>query len=316
MRVIEEPFVTREVLLSVLRPGELTSERPFRTLRGHKAASGGLPVLLRAPGGQVLGRIQLYSSLNADAARAYRLRQREAARALAERAAAIERSPAAQLIRRAVASATATLPLDYLDYLSTETPTSLKRYLQMRALSTWHGSDREGLTREWLSHSDAWLVDGAEDRGTLMEAAMMLDQEACQARQDILGENDTSATTFYGVVRRMDATAAEIEGADGQLLLIPRDDLERQGLSALGQPVSVLREVLPGGGSYSLPMPAMALEEETFPDVPSPWDSRFDYMDDGTVWGIAELSSRDVDWLERDIAREPKALLTAPLPIT
>jgi hypothetical protein len=309
MRVIEEPFLTRESVIAVMRPGELTSERPFRTLRDHRAASEGLAVPIRTPGGQVLGRVQLYSSLNADAARAYRLRRIEVARELAARASAIEHSQAAELIRRAVVAAARNLPVDRL---SAETPPSLRHYLSTRGRVSWRGLDREGLTREWLSRSDAWLAEGSDDREALIEAAMELDQAACQARADIPDESAASATTFYGIVRRMDATAAEIEGASEETLLVPRDDLERQGLAVLGQPVAVLREVLPGGGSYSLPMAALALEEETFTDVPSPWS---DEIEDGNRWKISELTSRDADWLERGLAREPTALLAAPLPI-
>ncbi len=313
MRVIEEPFLTRESVLSVLRPGELTSERPFRTLRERGAASEGLAVPIRTPGGQLLGRVQLYSSLNADAARAYRLRQVKAARELAGRATDIERSPAAQLIREAVAAAATSLPVDRS---LAQTPPSLQRYLNMRGRSTWKGLDREGLTREWLAHSDAWLVAGSEGRSALIEAATELDRKACQAREDILGEETASATTFYGVVQRMDATAAEIEGVGDQTLLVPLDDLERQGLAVIGQPVAVLREMLPGGGSYSLPMPAVALEEEAFPDVRSPWDSHPDTIYEGRVVEVSFLGRRDGAWLDRELAREPSALLVAPLPVS
>ncbi len=302
--------MSRESVLSVLRPGELTSERPFRTLREHGAASDGLAVPIRTPGGQVLGRLQLYSSLVADAARAYRLRRAGVARELAGRAAAIERSQAAQLIREAVASAAASLPVDHL---STQAPPSLRRYLDMRGRSTGRGLEPAHLTREWLSRSDAWLA-GAEDHGALIEAAVELDREACQAREEILGEHAASATTFYGVVRRTDPTAAEIEGGD-QTLLLPIEDLERQGLATLGQPVAVLHEVLPGGGSYSLPMPAVMLEEESFAGVPSPWESEFAGYDGHSAMGVSHWSVRDHNWLGRELAREPSVLLVAPLPV-
>lgn len=312
MRVIEEPFVTREAVLSVLRPGEVTSERPFRTLREQGAASVGLAIPIRTPGGQVLGRIQLYSSLNADAARAYRLRKVGPAREFAGRATDIERSPAAQLIREAVASAAASLPVDRLPE---HMPPSLQRYLSMRRRSTWRGLDYEGPTREWLSRSDAWLLAGSENHEALIGAAMELDRAACQAREDVLGEDAASATVFYGRVRRTDAIAAEIEGAGGQTLLIPLDDLERQGLAALGQPVAVLREVLPGGGSYILPMPAVALEEDFSPNVPSPWEIQLVAVDDGSMLEMSKLGDRDGAWLEKELAREPSALLVAPLPV-
>jgi hypothetical protein len=313
MRVIEEPFLTRESVLSVLRPGELTSERPFRTMHEKGAASDGLAVPIRTPGGQVLGRVQLYSSLNADAARAYRLRQVETARELARRATDIEQSPAAQLIREAVAFAAINLSVDRSP---AHTPPSLQRYLNMRGRAAWKGLDREGLAREWLAHSDAWLVADSEDRDALIEAAMELNRAALQAREDILSQSVVSATTFFGVVRRMDPTAAEIEGADGQTLLVPLDDLERQGLAAIGQPVAVLREVLPGGGSYSLPMPAVALGEESSSSGPSHWRSHDITIWEGGTMEVSFLSKRDGDWLDRELAREPSALLVAPLPVS
>jgi hypothetical protein len=312
MRVVEAPFVSREAVLSVLRPGEVTSERPFRTLRERHAASEGLAIPIRTPGGQVLGRVQLYSSLNTDAARAYRLRQVETARELAARAVEIERSSPAQRIRDAVASMVNSLPIDPL---AAEAPLALQRYLKLRARSTWRGADRPGLVREWLSSADAWLSADSEDRDALIEATVEIDRSACQAREDILPGGASSATTFYGVVRRMDATAAELEGASAQMLLVPREDLERQGLAILGQPVALLRETLPGGGSYNLPLPAVALDRAERSDAPSPWDPDFVTVDDGSLVEITKVSDRDMDWLERELAREPTALLAAPLPV-
>ncbi len=301
--------MTREAVLSVLRPGEMTTERPFRTLRERGAASEGLAVRIRTPGGHVLGRIQLYSSLNADAARAYRLQHSEIAKELAERAFAIERSSPAQLIREAVASMASRLPIDPL---APEAPAALRRYLGLRKRAHWKGLDSQGLVREWLSRSDAWLMSELEHRDVLVEAAADLDRAACQAREDVLGDDASTVSTFYGVVRRMDVHAVEVEGVGDQALLIARDDMERQGLAVLGQPVAVLREVLPNGGSYSLPMPAVAMEQMSFESIESPWETEL--PEDGIVM-VSRLQDRDARWIDRELAREPTAILASPLPI-
>jgi hypothetical protein len=257
----------------------------------------------------VIGRIQLYSSLNADAARAYRLQHAEIAKLLAKRAFEIERSSSAQLIREAVASMANRLPIDPL---APEAPPALRRYLSLRKRSHWKGLDRQGLVREWLSRSEAWLMSESEDRKVLVEAATDLDRAACQAREDVLGDDIATVSTFYGFVRRMDVNAAEIEGSDDQTLLVRRDDLERQGLAVLGQPVAVLREVLPSGGSYSLPMPAVAVDELPLEGTESPWEREL--PTDGIVM-VSSLKDRDAKWMDRELARKPTAILASPLPI-
>lgn len=305
MDVSAEPFLTRDSVLLVLRPGELTSDRPFRTLRQREAASGGLPVTMRTSGGHVLGRFYLYGALNLDAARAFRLHRLDLAQQLAARATEMERSTEARVVHEAVAARAARLPADPS---SKDAPAELRRYLRLRRRSSWRGLDTGGLMREWLAGSGAWM---SEKRLDLVDAARALDRSAERARADILGEAST-ATTFFGVVQRMDSTAAEIEADDGQALLVPRDELERQGLATLGQAVALLREKLPGGGSYSLAMSAVALE----PPRPAPadpvWDTEF--PSDGGIREVAS-SSRDMAWLERELAREPRAVPAAALPM-
>jgi hypothetical protein len=298
MRMTEEPFLTRDAVLSILRPGERTSERPFRTLRERGAASPGFSVPIRDPRGQVAGRVQLYSSLNGDAARAFRLRDVDLAQALAARAGEIERSEPARRVRDAVAEVASRMP-DDPD--SGAAPVALRRYLALRRHSTWDGLDRRSLAREWLAHSAAWL-DETDEREELIDAIVQLDRAACEARDDLIADRMPSVTTFFGVVRRMDRMAAEVEG-EHESLLIPRDDLERHGLAVLDQPVSLLRETLPGGGAYVLPMPAVSLEAPAEDLAASPWAEP----------GPAVMALEDVDWLERELAREPTAVPLAPL---
>lgn len=300
--VLEEPFVTRDAILAVLRPGEITSERPFRTLRQRQAASNGIPVVMRSTAGQVLGRVYVYSALNADAARAYRLNRVELAQELAVRARRIEESREATLVHQMIVGAASHMPVDPL---SREAPVSLRRYLNQRR-STWRALDVNGLAREWLIHGSAWMSTDSE---FLVEALIALDRSAEEARVDVLGET-SNVTTFFGRVARMDSTAAELEGGDGQALLVPREDLDRQGLAVLGQAVALLREELPGGGSYCLPMPAIALETPPITPARPVWATDFD--DDGAI-PVLRTSRRDIAWLDRALAREPTAVPATPL---
>lgn len=303
MRVVEEPFLTRGAILSILRPGEVTTERPFRTLRSHDAASSGLAVAVRSPGGQVLGHVRVYSALNADAARAYRLDDRERAQALAARAGEIERSQPARRIHEAMADIAARMPLDPSDAAA---PVSLRRYAHAQRKTSWRGLDAGATAREWLSRSTAWLTTGAE-RAELLDAIVDLDRAAAEARADVLGGRAATATTFFGVVSRMDDVAAEVDTGDGTFL-VPRDDLDRQGLAAIDQPIALLREQLPGGGSYLLPLAAVALDEPAHGDQPSPWDP---------VPAVeSTLPPTDLAWIERELAREPTAVPVAPLPLS
>jgi hypothetical protein len=304
MRLAAEPFITREAVLSILRPGELMSERPFRTLRQHGAASPGFSVTLRSPGGHILGRLHLYSTLNGDAARAFRLHEPRLAQALAGRAQEIERSSAARRVRAAVAAVAAQMPAPAIG----AGPPGLRRYVELRRRSGGRGLDAVAMAREWLAASEAWLSE-AEDRDELVEAVAELDRAAGEARADLIGEGAASVSTFYGIVRRMDVTSAEVEGTT-ESLLMPREELERHGLAAIDQPVALLREALPGGGSYLLPMSAVRLDDEDQTVEPSPWD--LDDLMDGVVPASA-LTDADEAWLRRDLAREPTAVPVAPL---
>jgi hypothetical protein len=307
MRVAEEPFLTRDSVTAVLRPGDLASEQPFRTLRRHGAASPGIAVAMRTAGGHVLGRLQLYSALNGDAARAFRLRDIDRARAFAERAEALECTRAAQRLKDAVAEVAGSMPTDPA---LADAAVPLRRYLDLRRRSTPNGLDTGRTTREWLASSGAWL-DESDVRAELVAAVAELDRAACEARAELAGEQRRSVSTFFGVVARMDAFSAEVEGG-AETVLVPRDDLERHGLAVLGQPVALLREMLPGRGSYLLPMPAVRLDRTEQDRAPSPWSTS--PLEDGSVPGTV-LPAPDRAWLDRELARNPIAAPLAPLPL-
>lgn len=304
MQVLEEPFVTRSAIVNVLRPGHAGGESPFRTLRRARCASGGLRVDVRTRTGRLVGSTHLYSTLNADAARAMRLQEQPLARTLAARAAELERSPDAQVIFDTVRSIAGQMSADPYDESS---PIELQRYARLRGRSAWPGIDRAALTREWLVHSVAWL--GRDELGELTKAVNALAKAAAEARTDVIGDAFPPVSTFYGVVRRMDSSAAEVEGDDGTRL-VPRADLERQGLAVLGQAVALLCEVLPGGGTLVSPMPAVRLESET-ELLPDPLTEIEELEPDGML-GLL-LGGEDQAWLDRMLAREPTAVPLAPI---
>lgn len=306
MQVVEEPFLTRNFILSILRPAEVTTDRPFRTLRQHKSASPGIVVHLRMAGGRLAGRLTLYSSLNADAARAYRLQELDTARALAAHAIKLEQSSYAKVIKDAITSLSVRMPADPF---SDEAPAGLRMYAETCRRATLQSLDRSGLVRDWLAQSRAWLGEDTEDRPALVDAVETLTRKAEKARTEVLSEENCRATTFFGVVQRMDISVAEIEADSGEAFLIQREDLERQGLAMLGQAVALLQEAMPNGGSFTLAMPAAMLDPPEFEEPPSPYKSLGD--EGGIV--VTGLGRQDLNWIERELSREPAAVPASPL---
>jgi hypothetical protein len=165
-------------------------------------------------------------------------------------------------------------------------------------------------------HSVAWLGD--DEHGQVAEAVMELGRLAHEARVELLNDSFSSVSTFFGVVRRMDAIAAEVEGEDGVVLLVPRDTLEREGLAVLGQAVAMLCEVLPAGGTLILPMPAVMLDAEAYwrerhknleslIRTTDPWDV------ETAAGGVSVISDRDRTWLDRETGRAPNTVPVAPI---
>lgn len=307
MRVLEEPFTTRDAILAVLRPGLPATESPFRTLRRRRCASPGLRVEMRTRRGQMLGHAQLYSSLNGDAARAVRLGEDGIARELANRAEQLEQSPDAALLRAAVQAVGSGMSADPMQ---SDAPVALRRYIQLRRRMSLHPDSDVALERDWLVQSAAWL--GAGERREVVEAVVALARGASEARADLLSDRIAQASVFYGVVRRMDATVAEIDGVEGEARLISRRDLELQGLAVLGEAVALHCEALPAGGTLVLPTPAVALEQPSRPMQGSPWDLEAE-PDEGAVAGIL-MDPPDQRWIDRGYTREDTPVPVVPLP--
>lgn len=92
--VHELPLLPKQHILAALDPlGVIGSDAPLRTLKNRSAVSGGLDVTLRSiQAGRLIGRLQLYCSLNRDAVRLAKRKRWEEATLLAQAAARIEKS--------------------------------------------------------------------------------------------------------------------------------------------------------------------------------------------------------------------------------
>jgi hypothetical protein len=94
MEIDQWPIVGRRQLVQAFRPGESASrEAPFRTLRSHGWATGGISVVTRSDH-RASGRFTIFSVLNVDAARLAREGEAAAAAALAKAAARLEEGAA------------------------------------------------------------------------------------------------------------------------------------------------------------------------------------------------------------------------------
>lgn len=297
-------------MLAALTLGATTSEAPLERLRRAKRASAGLSIALRTATGRLQGRLHLYSVLNADAARAVRRGQPEVAAALAERAAEVENSAAMRHIVAAVTEAFRALPLD----VHSPTPDDhygqvVRRYVAMRRAARLD-AEVDVLIREWLSRASAWILASPEP--VLCEAILDAARMTEEARRIVLAHGSVDATTYVGVVTRLDPVAAELESESGERWLLPRRDLEREGLALVGHAAALIREELIHGPTVWVTGPATRVdctdadlaeyEYDVFDTAPDGFD--------GVVVGKADLA-----WRARQIAADPVAIPVSPIPL-
>lgn len=97
------PLITRDEIAREFRPdGSSTPAAVLRRLRTSECLSAGVSVEPRGTGGRLRGRVQLYSALNRDAARAARRHDLVTARRLSSAAARLEASPQAKRVAQSV----------------------------------------------------------------------------------------------------------------------------------------------------------------------------------------------------------------------
>lgn len=309
MQLVEEPLVTRREILRSLKLGAPTTDAPFNTLRSRQQASKGWSLVIRGNQGRVAGRLQIYSGLNVDAARAVRLRQPELARRLAARASAIERTSAAEVLLNAVDQASTRLSA-YLAGQSTDDAWSdrLTRYLDVRQAVDWNGLDREALAREWLARSEAWLYSAPEREEELLAAVGEMATAAQTARAEELADLPLHIDSFTGVVRHIDPDVVEIVGRTEEAWVISRRELDREGLARLGEAVTLIREELPGGGEAWVAAPAADLGKRA--ESPPQSEQRGFPFSGPMTWVIGSSEQR---WLERALRRDPFLLRCSPI---
>jgi hypothetical protein len=300
MEIVEDPFVTRQAVLNILSFGNPATEAPLRTLRRHAALSDGVSVPLRSTSGRLIGRVHVYSALNADAARLFRWRQPEAAARLARKAEQIERSRATRRVVRAIEAAASQIPVGADERRTDAHAQAFYAYVDTRRASSWEALEPHALARSWVSDPETWLSDEDED---LLEAVHELSERVVRARAAESALERLDITTRLGVIERIDPVAAELGSPDGSRFIVPRRPLEREGLARVGQAVSVLLEGLPGGRVLDFYAPAARLD-------PLP---AFENVDPFDALGSVPLSAADSAWLERVLASEPTTVPLAPL---
>ncbi len=176
-KVAAWPIVSRHQIVEAFQPGHSAArEGPFRTLRKGRLATAGVAVVIRNRG-HARGRITLFSSLNADAARLAREGHRKAAQALARAAAKVEKSdPFARLVE-ALAGRSSDVIVFVIDGLETpETGPGLSAALRELARHTAEVRDelkrsaslREIVTGRITRLADDNLVLATSGGGTTM----------------------------------------------------------------------------------------------------------------------------------------------------
>jgi len=89
---------------------------------------------------------------------------------------------------------------------------------------------------------------------------------------------------------------------------MPRRELDREGLAQLGEPISLIREELPGGGQAWLAAPAADLTLSSRPSRRE--DQEIQPFVRSAHW---VLSGDEGTWLKRAISRDPFILVGAPV---
>jgi hypothetical protein len=272
-------------------------------------ASSGWSFPLRRRGGRVAGRVQMYSALNVDAARAARRRRAELARRLAAHANELERSTPALVIRDAVVRASERLSAHLAGHVRDDAWTDrLQRYLELRQGAGWESLDRDALAREWLVHSEAWLrLDPVEEEG-LIASVRALAASAQSARAEAFADEQLQIDSFTGVVRHLDPENAEIVSEAGEAWVVSRRELDREGLAQLGEAVSIIREELPAGGEAWLAAAAADLSPVAEPP-PRGRNEITPFM--GPPHWV--LAGSDAAWLKRALGRDPFILPRTPV---
>lgn len=184
-----------------------------------------------------------YSALNHDALRLARMHQLQHAKRLSNRAERLETSAAAEELK------------GWMQHAALQLAQALQG--QREPIGSWsrldsaHRRPNNDIARtalgtdvgvqsdvvRWLTSVSAWHDEIPKDHGTelLLEACHEL-----SVARDRLVPRSYAATTYSGLVRRLNLDWAEIESESGSTIRVQRRAVESEGLAAPGQPVSLL----------------------------------------------------------------------------
>lgn len=217
------PLVTRREIVREYRPDEtVTVDSGVRALRSKKALSFGLSIPTRGPGGELGGRVHLYSALNRDAARAARRGDIASAVRIGKAAARLEASPEAKHIAAALAGGAA----------GDEGSTAL--------------AGAAGLARALSSPA-------------LTPYVVSLQREIARARMDL--NLAVSSTVLSGHIASLDSHVSVLHLHGALPFSVPTTMLEAAQLRDVGAAVSAMWELLPGGRTLLTVEPAIDAPE-------------------------------------------------------
>lgn len=204
------PIATKDVLVSVYKPGAAGAEAPFRTLRRHGFVSRGTTVH-RHRNGRLEGTVALFSSLSVDAAALARRGERHLAERFADRAGALEQEPGF---------------VEFVTYLATLDPDEASNVMSGREHP---GSRVEGLLRGLAGRAVA-------ERDVLLDTA----------RRDGF-ENVESALPSAGRVVEANPNAVTVDlvwfgPGDAAITVLPRTMAEAVHRTTAGDFIGVLRQ--------------------------------------------------------------------------
>lgn len=236
---ISLPLVTRREIVREYRPDEtVTVDSGVRALRSKKALSFGLSIPTRGPGGELGGRIHLYSALNRDAARAARRGDIEAAVRIGKAAAGLETSPEVKHIAKVLAGG---------------------------------ANGDKGLT----ALTGAAGLARALSSPALTPYVVILQRDTARARRAL--NLAVGSTVLNGHIASLDSYVAVLTLHGALPFSVPTTMLDAVQLRDVGAPVSAMWELLPGGRTLLTVEPAIDVPDVNDLDEPlvdlygTPW---------------------------------------------
>jgi hypothetical protein len=282
------PLVTRREIVREYRPDDtVTVDSGIRALRAKSALSAGLSFVARGAGGELGGRVHLYSALNRDAARAARRGDLHSADRISKAASRLEKSPeATQLINALSKRSAGGL---------TENVGAIVVGAAALAAGTAVPAGAPGI-------AGAAGLAQALSTPALTDYVAKLQRSMARARKELNLGN--VPTILNGRISAVDESVGLLKLHGSLAVTVPRAMLDDAGVYEVGNAVSAMWELLPGGRTLLTVEPAVEAPEtnelgEPLVDI------------HGTPWGSV-LSQGDADALR--VTGEPTISIPAGVP--